>query len=81
MNNGGLPCQCDPVGTESSGSIDILTCKAAGGQCPCKPGVIGRRCDQCAAGNYGFDADGCKGKTLSMENLFHVKHYHPCWVK
>lgn len=60
MNNGGLPCQCDPVGTESSGSIDILTCKAAGGQCPCKPGVIGRRCDQCAAGNYGFDADGCK---------------------
>lgn len=59
MNNGALPCRCDPTGTVSSGSSETLTCNQAGGQCPCKPGVVGRRCDRCASGYFGFGPNGC----------------------
>ncbi|XP_065066667.1 laminin subunit beta-1-like [Rhopilema esculentum] len=60
INGGALPCQCDRVGTRANGTSDILTCEAAGGQCPCKPNVIGRTCDRCAPGAYGFSSQGCK---------------------
>eukprot|EP00794_Sanderia_malayensis_P006149 gene6149-6855_t len=59
MNSGALPCQCDRVGTQPNGTSDILICAAAGGQCPCKPNVIGRTCDRCAPGSYGFSSQGC----------------------
>lgn len=60
-NNGGLSCSCDPTGTLPSGNSEILICEAAGGQCPCKPGVVGRRCDRCASGYFGFGPNGCTG--------------------
>ncbi|XP_072320543.1 laminin subunit beta-2-like, partial [Eucyclogobius newberryi] len=53
MHDGALPCQCDPEGSLSG------QCEAVGGQCRCKPNVIGRRCDQCAPGTFGFGVGGC----------------------
>ena len=73
LNDGASQCQCDPVGTKSTGSSDILTFEAAGGQCPCKPGVMGRRCNKCAAGYFGFGRDGCTACDCSVtgsESLF-----------
>ncbi|XP_048872334.1 laminin subunit beta-2 isoform X1 [Brienomyrus brachyistius] len=61
INDGALPCQCDPQGSMSS------ECNAHGGQCSCKPHVIGRRCDQCAPGTYGFRSAGCTLCSCSME--------------
>ncbi|CAG0891651.1 unnamed protein product [Darwinula stevensoni] len=48
------PCNCDPIG-----SVNI-TCNTETGQCSCKPGVVGLRCDQCTAYSYGFSFEGCK---------------------
>lgn len=47
-NNRGLPCNCDVEGTVS------FECEKFGGQCPCKPNIIGRRCEICKTGFYGF---------------------------
>ncbi|XP_005912783.1 laminin subunit alpha-3 isoform X3 [Haplochromis burtoni] len=47
-NDGALPCDCDTSG--STGSV----CDAVGGQCPCRPHVIGRQCTKCATGYFGF---------------------------
>ncbi|KAK6747437.1 hypothetical protein RB195_000562 [Necator americanus] len=46
-------CDCDPTGSVSG------ICGVKGGQCECKPNVVGRRCDQCAVGTYGFGRSGC----------------------
>ncbi|XP_076019504.1 laminin subunit beta-1 [Genypterus blacodes] len=53
IHDGALSCQCDPQGSLSA------ECDKIGGQCRCKPNVIGRRCDQCAPGTYGFGPYGC----------------------
>lgn len=47
-NNGALPCSCDIEGTLS------FECDEFGGQCPCKPNIIGRRCNICKTGYFGF---------------------------
>ncbi|XP_064094479.1 laminin subunit alpha-like isoform X2 [Macrobrachium nipponense] len=47
-NSGALPCQCDFYGSAS------FECESFGGQCACKPNVIGRRCDRCKTGYFGF---------------------------
>ncbi|KAM5292015.1 laminin subunit beta-2 [Ctenodactylus gundi] len=59
--NGALPCQCNPQGSLSS------ECNPHGGQCLCKPGVLGRRCDTCATGHYGFGPTGCQACQCSPE--------------
>lgn len=46
-------CQCDGTGSYSS------ICSELGGQCDCKPNVVGRRCDRCAPGTHGFGPEGC----------------------
>uniref|UniRef100_A0A4W6G0T1 Laminin, alpha 5 n=2 Tax=Percomorphaceae TaxID=1489872 RepID=A0A4W6G0T1_LATCA len=48
FNNGAMPCACHEVGAESD------TCEAFGGQCRCRPNVIGRDCSMCATGFWGF---------------------------
>uniref|UniRef100_A0A8C5SFK5 Laminin subunit beta 1 n=1 Tax=Laticauda laticaudata TaxID=8630 RepID=A0A8C5SFK5_LATLA len=49
-----LACQCDPQGSLSS------VCDPNGGHCQCRPNVVGRRCDKCAPGTFGFGPTGCK---------------------
>ncbi|XP_037101771.1 laminin subunit alpha-5 isoform X1 [Syngnathus acus] len=48
VNNGAVPCACHEVGAESD------SCESFGGQCRCKPNVIGRDCSMCATGYWGF---------------------------
>ncbi|WAR26302.1 LAMB1-like protein [Mya arenaria] len=48
-----LDCDCDLTGSLS------FECDPVGGQCQCKEHVVGRRCDQCAPGTYGFGPNGC----------------------
>lgn len=52
--DGAQECSCDSTGSSSA------LCDPLGGQCKCKPNVIGRRCNRCAPGFYGFGPDGCK---------------------
>lgn len=47
-NDGALPCQCNLEGATS------LSCSPTGGQCSCRPNIIGRTCSQCSTGYYGF---------------------------
>lgn len=46
----GVPteCKCDPRGT-----VDEI-CDKGSGECLCKPGYFGARCDQCSPGFYGY---------------------------
>jgi len=53
-NSGAFPCTCD-----SDGSLSH-ECDPYGGQCQCRPHVIGRRCDACKTGYFGFpDCKSC----------------------
>ncbi|XP_075825390.1 laminin subunit alpha-3 isoform X2 [Microtus pennsylvanicus] len=47
-HNGALPCDCHPAAAAGQ------HCSPEGGQCPCRPNVIGRQCTRCATGHYGF---------------------------
>ena len=42
------------------GSVSSL-CDVRSGQCHCRSGVAGLKCDQCHPGFYGFSAAGCSG--------------------
>ena len=35
-------------------------CDLFNGQCQCRPGVTGRRCDECMPNFYGKSSEGCK---------------------
>ncbi|XP_032822334.2 laminin subunit beta-2-like isoform X1 [Petromyzon marinus] len=54
LHNGPLPCECNPQGVTSS------VCEVLGGHCLCRPNVIGRRCDACSPGTFGFGPQGCQ---------------------
>ena len=62
-------CYCDSVGSYNS------SCDVASGQCHCKPGVSGLKCDQCMAHYYGFSDSGCTGifvvSTVLIESVIH----------
>uniref|UniRef100_A0A8C3MQ95 Laminin subunit alpha-5 n=1 Tax=Geospiza parvula TaxID=87175 RepID=A0A8C3MQ95_GEOPR len=47
-NDGAQPCGCHEAGARGS------QCQPLGGQCPCRPNVIGRQCSRCATGYWGF---------------------------
>ncbi|CAN8007090.1 unnamed protein product, partial [Ixodes pacificus] len=51
---GAHDCRCDAQGSHSS------VCSTLGGQCQCKANVVGRNCDRCAPGTYGFGPGGCR---------------------
>ncbi|XP_034287609.2 laminin subunit beta-1-like isoform X1 [Pantherophis guttatus] len=61
IHDGALPCQCDLQGSTSS------VCHKLGGQCQCKPNVMGRQCDRCIPGTYGFGPYGCSSCACSPE--------------
>ncbi|GAB6026920.1 laminin beta [Chamberlinius hualienensis] len=46
-------CTCDLTGSVSS------ICDPLGGQCQCKPNIVGRKCDRCSPATYGFSPTGC----------------------
>ena len=48
FNNGALECNCDMTGSLG------YDCAKIGGQCPCKPNVIGRQCTRCKPGFFGY---------------------------
>lgn len=48
-NGGALPCDCD---TQGSNTTEI--CDFFGGQCNCRENIIGRRCERCKTGYFGF---------------------------
>ncbi|XP_078049382.1 wing blister isoform X1 [Augochlora pura] len=48
-----LPCDCDPLGSNS------IECDERSGQCPCKPLFEGRDCSSCVGG-YGNVTAGCR---------------------
>ncbi|EDM03247.1 laminin, beta 1 (predicted) [Rattus norvegicus] len=54
IHQAGLACECDPQGSLSS------VCDPNGGQCQCRPNVVGRTCNRCAPGTFGFGPNGCK---------------------
>lgn len=48
FNSGALKCNCDGLGSTKT------SCQSFGGQCICRPNVIGRACDRCRSGYSGF---------------------------
>ena len=53
-NVGALPCNCDIDGSTS------FECDQFGGQCQCKANIIGRQCEACRTGFFGFpDCQSC----------------------
>uniref|UniRef100_A0A672UJZ9 Laminin subunit beta 4 n=1 Tax=Strigops habroptila TaxID=2489341 RepID=A0A672UJZ9_STRHB len=53
IHNGAVACKCNPQGSLNA------SCSKLGGQCQCKANVMGRCCDTCSAGSYGFGFHGC----------------------
>ncbi|XP_061844989.1 laminin subunit beta-4 [Colius striatus] len=53
IHNGAVACKCNPQGSLGT------SCSALGGQCQCKANVVGRCCDTCSVGTYGFGSHGC----------------------
>ena len=51
------------------GSNNPASCEQYGGQCNCKPGYGGRRCDHCLAGYYGNPSTGCIGNDM-FDSIF-----------
>lgn len=47
-------CNCNPTGSLSK------KCEEYGGYCQCKNNVVGRQCDKCQPGTYGFGPEGCR---------------------
>lgn len=54
---------CAPCDCNFDGSVEEL-CDTITGQCTCKLGVQGLKCDQCVEAFYGFSIDGCDGEFI-----------------
>ena len=55
-----LACLCNAMGSLPSLSGGAALCNPSNGECPCKPGVGGSRCDRCMLGYWGFHEYGCR---------------------
>lgn len=74
MNHFGLssgkgcrPCNCDVAGSADS------ICEPFTGQCVCRPGVGGLRCETCLSGFFAFSENGCKACDV-CEHAGHICH-------
>lgn len=52
--DGCLACNCDLIGSYNR------TCDQTTGQCYCREGVTGLKCDKCLPFHYGFSLKGCQ---------------------
>lgn len=65
-SSGCLLCDCYPLGSFSR------ACDRDSGQCQCKPGVIGRQCDQCDNPFAEVSANGCEGTNRSALHTYRI---------
>lgn len=77
---GCLPCVCDISGTVPGGVCDTQT-----GQCPCKEGVEGVQCTNCAHNYYNSTLDRESKRTQKWDLnpvLLHINFFHSVtWSK
>ena len=71
-------------GCNRTGSRDLI-CEKYDGQCPCKPGVTGKKCDRCLPRFYNFTSNGCTRKyywdiiyNLKVKSHWQHRVYRKC---
>lgn len=72
---GNITIDCPPCECNTNGSSDTF-CDTDNGQCSCKMGVEGLKCDICMDSYFGLSTDGCEGE---FENFlcYFIKSEHP----
>ncbi|KHJ40538.1 laminin EGF-like protein [Trichuris suis] len=61
FNAGAMSCDCNLEGSTS------FICERYGGQCHCKQNIVGRQCDKCRSGFFGFPE--CKPCNCSSNRM------------